>query len=959
MSERTSYEQGGRRVQEREPGAAALKTLIDRGKALREASTQNQAIFAAVDMAIQVDTDMTIVWANKAAASMVNKEPQDLIGHTCYKYLRNIDTPCPGCPGKKAMKTGDIERATVYWPETDIREESYWEGHGVPLKDDAGMVVGVIEISRDVTREKKALAALQHSEQKLTGIVESVTDAMIMIDENFSISWTNDVATEKFGPDLIGKKCFTVYHGRDQSCAPCFVRDCFETGNSCEYGTEIRMPNGSRRNFWCTASVAARSEDGRPKMIVESLRDITERKRTEREIEALKQQIEFILGATKTGLDIIDAEFNVRYIDPEWGKVYGDPAGRKCHEYFMGLDEMCPGCGIPKALRSKAITVTEEVLVKEGNLPIQVTTIPFQSHEGEWLVAEVNVDISERKRIEQALQDAHDKLELRVQERTADLIKANEQLQDEIAERKRADQNLKQSEEKLAGIINAVTDHMSMMDREHNIVWTNSVAQYLFGPDLIGKKCYTAYHGREKICEPCIVKKCFNDGKVHEHETKVAGANGEEMNFWCTASVASRDEAGRPLTVIEVSRNITERKQVEKERAKLEVRLRQAQKMEAIGTLAGGIAHDFNNILSAIIGFTQLAQLDIQEGVTTTVNMDDALKAAYRAKDLVKQILTFSRQNEQAQEPVRVTLVVKEVLKFIRASLPSTIEIRQNIASDHGVVLIDPTQLHQVVMNLCTNAGHAMQKRGGILEVEVKEQHVGDYTIETHPSLKPGPYVVVTVSDTGHGMPPKVKERIFDPYFTTKSKAEGTGMGLAVVHGIVANCCGMITVESEQGKGTKFYVYFPRIQDDTTEESEISVSLPHGNEHILLVDDEAELARLGKQMLERIGYEVTTRTSSIEAREAFRAQPQKFDLVITDYTMPNMKGDILAKEIMNIRPDMPVILCTGYSENMTSEKAKALGMKFFLTKPILIHELATAVRQVLDMPPLGFARSLQ
>jgi len=259
------------------------------------------------------------------------------------------------------------------------------------------------ELKQKVIERKRAEEALRESEEKLAGIVDSVTDQMIMVDEHFNIVWVNDVAKAMFGPDLVGKKCYSAYHGRERICDKCVVKECFEDGRVHEFETEITGTDGVPRVFWGTASVAARYEDGRPMMVVEFLRDITDRKRAEKDIGTLKQQMEFILGATKTGLDIIDSDFNVRYIDPEWGKIYGDPTGRKCYEYFMGLSEMCPGCGIPKALETKSITVTEEVLVKEGNRPVQVTTIPFQSEEGQWLIAEVNVDITERKRAEEQI----------------------------------------------------------------------------------------------------------------------------------------------------------------------------------------------------------------------------------------------------------------------------------------------------------------------------------------------------------------------------------------------------------------------------------------------------------------------------------------------------------------------------------------------------------------------------
>ncbi|MBW1863350.1 MAG: response regulator [Deltaproteobacteria bacterium] len=376
--------------------------------------------------------------------------------------------------------------------------------------------------------------------------------------------------------------------------------------------------------------------------------------------------------------------------------------------------------------------------------------------------------------------------------------------------------------------------------------------------------------------------------------------------------------------------------------------LAKSEKFEALGQMASGVAHDFNNILSAIMGYAEIAQYDIPEKNQVTQSIEQVLKASHRAKDLVSQILAFSRQSEQERIPVQVHQIVEEALKLLRASMPTTIEIRQDIATNGSAILADPTQIHQILMNLCTNAHHAMREKGGILEVNVSNMEVGGNELATYPNLKPGPYIKLSISDTGDGMDQSTLERIFDPYFTTKEKGVGTGMGLAVVHGIVKSHDGAITVSSEQGRGTTFNVLFPRVQKDIEHEAEAFEPLPSGNERILFVDDEKALADLGKQMLGRLGYKVFTRTSSIEALEAFRADPHKFDLIITDMTMPNMTGDVLAEEIMAIRPDIPIMLCTGFSERITKENAKKIGIREFAMKPLIMGNLARTIRKVLD-----------
>ncbi|MBW1722153.1 MAG: response regulator [Deltaproteobacteria bacterium] len=383
------------------------------------------------------------------------------------------------------------------------------------------------------------------------------------------------------------------------------------------------------------------------------------------------------------------------------------------------------------------------------------------------------------------------------------------------------------------------------------------------------------------------------------------------------------------------------------ERKRLEIQLRQAQKMEAIGTLAGGIAHDFNNILSGVIGYAELALEEVERGTTLEKDIRRVLEAGTRAKDLVNQILAFSRQREQELRPMQIGPVIKEALKLLRASIPSTIDIRQDIRGD-PLVMADPTQIHQILMNLCTNACHAMEEGGGVLEVGLKEVYLDRNFTSRHPEIAPGSYLQLTVKDTGSGIPPEIMDRIFDPFFTTKGEAKGTGMGLSVVHGIVKAHGGTITAYSEHGRGSTFHVFLPVVDESGTIERGTDQPLQTGTERILFVDDEEFQVDLGKQMLERLGYKVTVRTSSVEALKLFRSNPYDFDLVITDMTMPGMTGDVLARELIAERPDIPVILCTGFSTQITEEKALEMGIRAFVMKPIIMSEISHTIRRVLE-----------
>jgi PAS domain S-box-containing protein len=407
-----------------------------------------------------------------------------------------------------------------------------------------------------------------------------------------------------------------------------------------------------------------------------------------------------------------------------------------------------------------------------------------------------------------------------------------------------------------------------------------------------------------------------------------------------------RDAAGNITDYVFVGRDVSQQERLEKQ-------LRQAQKMEALGTLAGGIAHDFNNILGAIISCAEFALEDALPGSPTREDLGHVLKASYRGKNLIKQILAFSRTNEQERRPTEIVPLVKECLKFLRASLPSSIEIRQNISAGPVMVLADPTQIHQVILNLCTNAAHAMREKGGILEVSLSEVTAGPSTTALLQNVGTGAFIRLAVTDTGHGMSKKIMERIFDPFFTTKKQGEGTGLGLSMVHGIIMNYGGDITVSSERGKGTTFEVFLPCMEcsGDLPEVSKRAI-VSRGSERILFVDDEEDLVYAGEKMLKRLGYEPVVFQDALAALQAFRTNPDKFDLIITDQSMPHVTGIELAREAQRMRPGIPIILCSGFSpeagEGLTVKEAEQAGIREVKMKPIGSSEMAEAIRKILD-----------
>ncbi|NLD38730.1 MAG: response regulator [Desulfatiglans sp.] len=382
---------------------------------------------------------------------------------------------------------------------------------------------------------------------------------------------------------------------------------------------------------------------------------------------------------------------------------------------------------------------------------------------------------------------------------------------------------------------------------------------------------------------------------------------------------------------------------------KLEEELYQAHKMEAIGTLAGGIAHDFNNILGAIFGFTEMAKLETDDKEKLNEDLDQILRGAQRAKELVQQILTFSRKNDQELKPLKIQAIIKEALKLLRSSIPTTIEIRNDINPDCGSVLADPTQIHQVIMNLCTNAYHAMKKRGGVLSVSLQPLIITGESDDININLTPGSYLKIEVSDTGIGIEKEALKRIFDPYYTTKNQGEGTGLGLSVVHGIVTSLNGDIQVYSEPDIGSKFRVYLPVVSSGFKGNThDTAATLPTGTEYIMVVDDDILIADITARKLEKLGYSVTKLTGSIDALHQFEHDPDLFDLIITDMTMPNMTGEELATNILRLRPAKKIILCTGYSDLINNEKARQLGIRAYIMKPVVMDTLAVTVRNVLD-----------
>ena len=511
-----------------------------------------------------------------------------------------------------------------------------------------------------------------------------------------------------------------------------------------------------------------------------------------------------------------------------------------------------------------------------------------------------------------------------------------------IVQRKRIEETLRESEGKYRTVLETNPDPVVVYDMEGKVIYFNPAFTRVFGwtlEECLRKKMDIFVPDDEQYETQKMVKKVLAGESFSGFETCRYTKAGNIIYVNMNAAIY-KDQNNNPIGSVINLRNITEQK-------KLEAQLQQVQKMQSIGTLAGGIAHDFNNILGIIFGNTELAIDDVPEWNPARLHLEEIRIASLRAKDVVRQLLSFARKTKLEKKPTNIIPIVKESLKLLRSSIPTSIEICQNISKNVDTILADPTQINQILINLCTNADHAMPD-GGIIEVNLKNVELEENNEAQYPELRPGRYVNLIVRDTGHGISRNEIHRIFDPYFTTKEVGKGTGMGLAVVHGIVKGHNGLITVKSELGKGTTFSIFFPSVEKDAVVEIESNEKLPTGNERILFIDDEESLVKIGRKRLERLGYKVETTTSPIEALDLFRSKPEQYDLIITDMAMPQMTGDKLITEFLAIRPNMPIILCTGFSEKIDEKRAKKMGIRQYIEKPLDKQDLAVSIRQVLD-----------
>ncbi len=665
--------------------------------------------------------------------------------------------------------------------------------------------------------------------------------------------------------------------------------------------------------------------------------EIAERKRIEDVLRQNERLLRDIIDSSPSAIYLKDLEGRFITVNTRLEKMLGmarenirskscsDIHAKGVLDYWQTHDLQVIKSGLP-------MQVEEAADLEDGLHVFLSNKFPLIDASGKlYGVGSISHDITERKRVEEALRKAHEELEIRVQERTAELRQSEELAQDQRRE--------------IEAYYHTAPIGLCVLDTNLRFLRVNERLAEMNGlttSDHIGR---TVRETIPRIADEAerIVRRIIETGEpvTGMEITSEISIDGGPRRVWVVDWHPVKNSLGKVVNISVVVEEVTERRN-------LEDHLRQSQKMEAIGTLAGGIAHDFNNILAAIIGFTEIALEDAEDRPDIQRSLEKVLKSGTRARELVKQILTFSRKTKRERGPLSLSPIIKETIQLLRASIPTMIEIRVSITAGSDMVLASPVEIQQILMNLAVNAAHAMQQEGGIIEVSLADIRFESDTIISGEHLTPGDYVRLEVKDTGTGMSFDIVKRIFEPFFTTREVGKGTGMGLAVVYGIVKDLQGAITVESEVGKGSIFKVFLPRMEGDIIKEALRAPATPGGTERILFIDDEDMLAEWGRATLQRLGYRVTAVTDSVEALKIFSTDPSFFDLIITDHAMPHMAGFQLVSEFLTMRRDIPIILCTGFSETISPEKARQMGIREFLYKPLVKQELAEAVRRVLD-----------
>ncbi len=776
-------------------------------------------------------------------------------------------------------------------------------------------------LRREIVEREQVESALRESELRLEQISDTVEDVFWIVDwESRNYLYASRAFEAVWG--LSRKRLYENAEIWSRSIHPqdgSHIHDLFvqlARGDAYDAEYQIIRPDGEIR--WIhDRGYPVYDDTGRTVTVVGIAQDITARQEISDALEESEYKYQAVIEDLPGLICSFSPDLRISFVNRAYCRYFN-----RTYESLVGNRFLA---SIPKTQHAQVVT----------NIKSLSMDSPIMSHEHNVITAKG--EIRWMRWTNRAIFDP----------RASNRIKGYQSVGEDITERKNAEKEILAQKRKAEQYLNLAGVIFVGIDIHGTVNLVNEKACEILEynrSDIIGKNWLDTCIPPRKQAEVRSVFMELMEGHtstVEYYENPILTRTGKErLITWHNTHI--REEDHSIVGVLGAGEDVTEKR-------RLEQRLHHMQKMESIGNLAGGIAHDFNNILSSIIGYTELALDDVKKGSLMEDNLQEVFSAGKRAKGLVKQILAIARQSEEETKPMQPGIIVKEVAKFLRSSIPSTIEIVTRIESA-SYVMGNSTQIHQICMNLCTNGAQAMEKTEGVLSMEMVDMDIekGGYPGEGDIYLKPGRYVCIQVSDTGAGIPPENLDSIFEPYFTTKPPGEGTGMGLAVVQGIVESYGGKITVDSRYGQGSTFSVYLPVTHQGNSSRTYVPEDLPHGTEGILFVDDEVAIGKIAKRILEQLGYRVTVETNSTTALERFAAAPDRFDLLITDMTMPGMAGDVLATEVMAIRPELPVILCTGYSKRMTKDLAVQLGVKGLAYKPIMSAELARMVRRALD-----------
>jgi PAS domain S-box-containing protein len=861
-----------------------------------------------------LDADGIHIFVNERFCDMLGYLPSEIIGRKATDFV----DPFNQVILEKQLEERRKGRLDPYELTFMRRDGSELPALVSPsaIFDKEGNFTGSFGVITEITDLKQSQENLRLSEERFRSITEASPMGMHMYelkeDGKLVFIGANPAADKILGVDntqFIGKTIEEAFPPLAHTDIPEKYRTVAATGDSRDWEQIDYEDDQIRGAFQVHAFQTT------PGKMVALFLDITERKLAE---EALKESEENLRQITENISEVFwigSPDWNtIHYISPAYENIWGQSCDslyenpRSWIDSVVDTDRQKVFDAIPDTFADdvKHYTFPEyRILRPDGKMRwIRARAFPVRNEQGLVIrIAGIAEDISEQNKAQEALQE---------------------------------------SEERFRGLTELLPESIFEIDTNNIVTYANKNAFRQFGytnkdfQDGINGINLLVPEDRERARDNIREIMSGEDIGINEYTAERKDGTRFPAMFRSTAVIRN----GKPVGLRGFIIDITEQK-------RLEGQLRQTQKMEAIGTLAGGIAHDFNNILTAIIGYSEVLKRKLPDDSPAISALDNILDAGDRASDLVKQILAFSRRDEAEYAPTLIEPIAKEVLKLIRSTFPATIELQQHI-NPVGPVIADPTQIHQIIMNLCTNSYHAMQETGGKIQIALEEVMLDVDGATLYPDLEPGRYAQLTVKDTGHGIDPSIIDRIFDPYFTTKEKGKGTGLGLSVVHGIVKNFGGTIQVQSELSRGTDVDVLLPVAEVDTSIEEQSDTELPRGDETVLFVDDEESLTILCRELLEVLGYEVTTNTRAVEALELFRTDPDKYDLVITDMTMPGMTGLKLSEELLAIRQDIPIILCTGYSEELTEETVKQKGIKAFLMKPFSSGNLSRLIRKVLD-----------